>query len=688
MLTRRDLANAVRFLAMDAVQKANSGHPGAPMGMADMAETLWNDFMVHNPGNPDWFNRDRFVLSNGHASMLLYAVLHLTGYDISMGDLKNFRQLDSKTPGHPEHALTPGVETTTGPLGQGIATAVGMALAEKILAAKFNRKGARLVDHYTYVFAGDGCLMEGVSHEACSLAGTLGLSKLIVLWDNNGISIDGKTSGWFAENTLARFEAYGWQVDEVDGQDGEAVKKALARGKKSVDKPVFISCRTTIGFGAPGKAGSNAVHGAPLGEAEIENVRKLLGWRSAAFDIPVEIRQKWDARLAGQQAEKKWLKLLSDYEKKYPRLAAGFKAMLRGEPPDDWRSSFIPLVEEALASGVQEATRISSKNILDSVAPLFPSLIGGAADLSASVGTKWAGAKEITPENFNGNYINYGVREFAMGAIMNGLALHGGFVPYAGTFLVFSDYAKPAIRLSALMKLRLIWIFTHDSIGVGEDGATHQPVEQLASLRMIPGIQVWRPADRIETAAAWEEILNCKQLTSCLALSRQELPALSRARTVLVDKDNVAKNSTDTQALLYTIRRGGYILREAAGEPQAIIMATGSEAALAVSAAEALEEKKIHVRVISMPCAEAFDKQPVAWRCKVLPPGIRARVAVEAGAKDWWRKYVGLDGVVIGMHDFGKSAPGKVLFNHYGFTVDNVVKTVESLLKPKSAETR
>jgi transketolase len=688
MLTRRDLANAVRFLAMDAIQKANSGHPGAPLGMADMAETLWNDFMSHNPGNPSWFNRDRFVLSNGHASMLLYAVLHLTGYDLNLDDLKNFRQLDSKTPGHPEYGIVPGVETTTGPLGQGIATAVGMALAEKLLAKKFNRKNFPVVDHYTYVFVGDGCLMEGISHEACSLAGTLGLNKLIVLWDNNGISIDGNTSGWCVENTLARFEAYGWQAEEVDGHDGEAIKKILARAKKSADKPVFISCRTTIGFGAPTKAGSNSTHGAPLGEAEIEHARKLLGWRSAPFDIPAEIRQKWDARLAGQQAEKKWLKLFSAYATKYPGPAAEFGARLQGDLPSGWRAPLISLVEEALNAGGQEATRNASKKILEALAPLFPALIGGSADLSASVGTKWTGAKEITPEDFSGNYINYGVREFAMAAVMNGLALHGGFLPYAGTFLVFSDYAKPAIRLSSLMKQQVIWIFTHDSIGLGEDGATHQPVEQLASLRMIPGVQVWRPADTIETAAAWEEILRGKHITSCLALSRQNLPVLSRAKTIPIEKDSATKDSTATQLLLHTIHKGGYILREAAGEPQAIIIATGSEVALAVSAAEILEEKKLPVRVVSMPCAEVFDKQPVAWRCKVLPPDIRARVALEAGGKDWWRKYVGLDGAVIGMHDFGKSAPGKVLFNHYGFTADNVVKTMETLLKLKNTETK
>ncbi|MDR2825683.1 MAG: transketolase [Deltaproteobacteria bacterium] len=686
MLTRKDLANAVRFLAMDAIQKAGSGHPGAPMGMADMAETLWNDFMVHNPANPGWFNRDRFVLSNGHASMLLYAVLHLTGYDLSLDDLKNFRQLDSKTPGHPEHGLTPGVDATTGPLGQGLATAVGMALAEKILAEKFNKKDFPVIDHYTYVFTGDGCLMEGLSHEACSLAGTLGLNKLIVLWDNNGISIEGSTSGWFRENTPARFEAYGWQVDEVDGQDGEAIKKALSKAKKSPDKPVFISCRTTIGFGAPTKAGSNAVHGSPLGEAEIEGVRKLLGWRNAPFDIPAEIRQKWDARLAGQQAEKKWTKLFNDYAKNYPTQAADLEARMQGELPSAWHAPIITLLEETLKSGGQEATRVSSKKILDVLAPLLPCLIGGSADLSPSVGTKWTGAKEITPEDFSGNYINYGVREFAMGAVMNGLALHGGFIPYAGTFLTFSDYAKPAIRLSALMKLQVIWVLTHDSIGVGEDGPTHQPVEHLASLRMIPGIQVWRPADKIETIAAWEEILRYKHISSCLSLSRQDLPVLSRAKTILLEKDNITKEATDTDLLLFTIQRGGYILREANAEPQAIIIATGSETALAISAAEALEEKKIPVRVVSMPCAEIFDKQPVAWRCKVLPSSIRARVAIEAGNKDWWRKYVGLDGVVIGMPGFGKSAPGKVLFNHYGFIKENIVKTVENLLKPQVTE--
>jgi transketolase len=680
MSTRKELANAVRFLAMDAVQKAASGHPGAPLGMADMAEVLWNDFMVHNPANPKWWNRDRFVLSAGHASMLLYAVLHLTGYDLGIEDLKNFRQLGSKTPGHPEYGVTAGVEITTGPLGQGIAAAVGMALAEKLLAEKYNREGFPVIDHFTYVFMGDGCLMEGVYHEACSLAGTLGLGKLIALWDSNGISIDGKVSGWFAENTPERFAAYGWHVEEVDGQDGEAVKKALAKARKVTDKPSLIRCRTTIGFGAPSKAGGASAHGSPLGDAEIEGARAQLGWRYSPFEIPAEIRQGWDARLAGQQAEKKWTKLFKDYEKAQPKLAAELGKRMEGELPPDWQQPLLAYMEQAAKDGGDEATRISSRNVLGLLGPALPALLGGSADLTGSVGTRWDGAKDLIPPDFSGNYLYYGVREFAMGAMMNGLALHGGFIPYGGTFLVFADYAQAAIRLASLMKQRLIWVLTHDSIGVGEDGATHQPVEQLAALRMIPGIRVWRPADKAETAVAWMEALENRS-PSCLALSRQNLPALDRSRTGLAEKTGLGGNVTPTEHVYETIRKGGYILREAAGgEPRAIIIATGSEVSLAVAAAEALEEKKIPVRVVSMPCAEAFDQQNAAWRNQVLPGKVRARLAMEAAAVDWWRKYVGLDGAVIGMRCFGKSAPGKVLFNHFGFTVENAVKAVEKLL--------
>ena len=686
MPTRKDLANALRFLSIDAIQKANSGHPGAPMGMADMAEVLWNDFLSHNPANPDWWNRDRFVLSNGHASMLLYSLLHLSGYDLTIEDLKNFRQLNSRTPGHPEHGLTPGVEITTGPLGQGISSAVGMALAERLLAEKYNREGFAIVDHYTYVLVGDGCLMEGVSHESCSLAGTWGLGKLIALWDNNGISIDGQVAPWFGENTLARYEAYGWHVEDVDGHDPEAVKKAIAKARKIKDKPSLISCRTTIGYGAPTKAGSASTHGSPLGDEEIAGARKLAGWKYPPFEVPAEIRSEWDARLAGQQAEKKWAKLLKDYEKAYPELAAEFEKRMTGDYPSNWREPVLKLVEEALAKGGEEATRNSGKKVLDVLGPQFPDLLGGSADLTGSVGTKWNGATPITPEDFSGNYISYGVREFGMGAIMNGLSLHGGFIPYGGTFLVFSDYAKNAIRLAAIMEKRVIWVLTHDSIGVGEDGATHQPVEQLATLRMTPGVHVWRPADTVETAVAWVEALRDKKRVSCLSMSRQNLPIQNYKKAVPHDKDCLSKDECKTQLLLKSIASGGYILREAGGgEPQAILIATGSEVSLAVAAAEALEEKKIRVRVVSMPCAEAFDKQDVSWRCKVLPANVRARVAIEAGAVDWWRKYVGLDGAVIGMRGFGKSAPGKVLFNHFGFTVDNVVKTVEKVIAAQAA---
>ncbi|MDR2892582.1 MAG: transketolase [Deltaproteobacteria bacterium] len=685
MSTRKELANAVRFLAMDAIQKAGSGHPGAPLGMADMAETLWNDFMVHNPANPGWWNRDRFVLSNGHASMLLYAVLYLTGYDLTLEDLKKFRQLDSKTPGHPEHGLTPGVETTTGPLGQGLATAVGMALAEKMLAAKYNREGLPVVDHYTYVFMGDGCLMEGISHEAGSLAGTLGLGKLIALWDNNGISIDGQVQPWFSENTLARFEAYGWHTEDVDGQDGEAVKKAIARARKITDKPSLISCRTAIGYGAPTKAGSASCHGSPLGEEEIEGARKLLGWKHPPFDIPAEIRSAWDAKLEGQQAEKKWNNLLKKYEQAEPQLAEEFEKRMNGDFPAGWRQTLTDLLEKTQAAGGQEATRNSSKKILDVLGPLFPALVGGSADLTGSVCTKWNGAKDVTPQDFDGNYLYYGVREFAMGAIMNGLALHGGFIPYGGTFLIFSDYAKSAIRLSGLMEQRVIWVLTHDSIGVGEDGATHEPVEQLGMLRLTPGVRVWRPADSVETIVAWLDALRHKDSPTCLALSRQNLPVLDRTKYHPCEPEGPGETCTPAETMLASIKTGGYILREATGgDPQAIIIATGSEVSLAVAAAEALEEKKLRVRVVSMPCAEAFDAQDVAWRCKVLPTNVRARLAIEAGAVDWWRKYVGLDGAVIGMRGFGKSAPGKVLFNHFGFTVENVVKTVEKLIAGKS----
>lgn len=686
MPTRKELANAIRALAMDAVQRAKSGHPGAPMGMADMAEVLWNDFLVHNPANTNWPNRDRFVLSNGHASMLLYAVLHLTGYDLSIEDLRNFRQLGSKTPGHPEYGLTPGVETTTGPLGQGLATAVGLALAEKILAARFNRPDFPIVDHYTYVFAGDGCLMEGISHEACSLAGTLNLGKLIVLWDNNGISIDGEVKGWFAEDTLKRFEAYRWHVEEVDGHDGEAIKKALQKARKITDKPSFISCKTHIACCAPTKQGSAASHGSPLGDEEIAGARRQMGWKYPPFEIPAEIKTAWDARLDGQQAEKKWNKLFDGYRKEYPQEAARYEQLLDGDLPDGWRDGLTELARIAQEEGLSQATRISSLEALNEIGPCVPRLIGGSADLSGSVGTKWRGATPITPEDAEGNYINYGVREFAMGAIMNGLSLHGGFLPYAGTFLVFSDYAKNAIRLSAMMERQLVWVLTHDSIGVGEDGPTHQPVEQLVSLRSIPGNRVWRPCDMVETAAAWIDALRSADKPACLALSRQNLNVQNRSRMCACPIKQVAEPSA-IDVILHTVRRGGYVLRDAPkGPPELILIATGSEVGLAVEAAEALEERGVKVRVVSMPCAELFDAQDVTWRAGVLPPDVTARIAIEAASADYWYKYVGLNGAVIGMRSFGKSAPGNVLLKQFGFTVENVVKTAEKLLGLKEKE--
>lgn len=685
MPTRKELANAVRALAMDAVQKAKSGHPGAPMGMADMAEVLWNDFMVHNPANPGWFNRDRFVLSNGHASMLLYSVLHLSGYDLSIEDLKNFRQLNSKTPGHPEYGVTPGVETTTGPLGQGIANAVGMAIAEKILAQTYNREGFPLVDHFTYVFMGDGCLMEGISHEVSSLAGTLGLGKLIVFWDNNGISIDGQVQGWFSEDVVARYKAYGWHVEEVDGHDGEAIKKAVAKARKVLDKPSLIACKTTIAFGAPTKAGSEKSHGSPLGEEEIEGARKLLGWKYPPFEIPEEIRQGWDARLSGQQAEKKWNKLYDDYKKSFPAEADEFEKRMSGELSPEFRLKMYDFALQAQKDGGSEASRKSSQNTINLAAPLIPAMLGGSADLAGSILTHWNDAKDISKENFAGNFLYYGVREFGMGAIMNGIALHGGFIPFSGTFLVFSDYAKNAIRLSAMMHKRVIWVLTHDSIGVGEDGPTHQPVEQVSALRAIPGVHVWRPCDKVETVAAWVNSIRNSKATSCMALSRQNLPVMPRDKTVMTEL-TMQQNPSEAEVLMKTIRRGGYILRECkGGEPEAILIATGSEVSLAVEAAEVLEGKGVKVRVVSMPCAELFDQQDITWRSKVLPSCVRARVAVEAAAEDYWRKYVGLDGAVVGMHSFGQSAPANVLMNYFGFTVDNVVKTVERVMNQLKA---
>ena len=676
MPSHRELANAIRALSMDAVEKAKSGHPGAPLGMADMAEVLWNEFLVHNPANPHWANRDRFVLSNGHASMLLYSLLHLSGYDLSLEDLKNFRQLGSKTPGHPEYALTPGVETTTGPLGQGIAAAVGMALAEKLLGHEFNRPGFDVVDHHTYVFMGDGCLMEGISHEAASLAGTWGLGKLTALWDDNGISIEGNVSGWFTDDTPARFRAYGWHVVAgVDGHDAAALQKALAEARSVKDKPSLICCKTTIGFGSPNKAGSEATHGSPLGGDEVVATRKNIGWDHPPFEIPADIRQGWDARLKGQKSEQAWNELFAVYAKANPELAAELQRRLSGKLPAGWQGNIEALMQQVAAATDKPATRVASQNVLSALAPQLPELLGGSADLSGSVGTRWKGAKTIeraATGELTGNYLAYGVREFGMGAIMNGLALHGGFIPYSGTFLIFSDYAKNAIRLAALMQQRVIWVLTHDSIGVGEDGPTHQPVEQLAGLRLTPNVHVWRPCDAAETVASWQAGLervngsndNSIGGPSCLSLTRQGLPPMPRTAGQIKD-----------------IAKGGYILKDCLnGSPELIFIASGSEVQLVMGAAEKLEAQGRRVRVVSMPCAEVFEAQSAEWKEKVLPGSVRKRVAVEAAAADWWARYVGLDGVVVGMRSFGESAPGDKLFAHFGFTVDNVLKEAEKLL--------
>lgn len=664
MPSRRDLANAIRALSMDAVQKANSGHPGAPMGMADIAEVLWNDFMRHNPANPKWPNRDRFVLSNGHGSMLIYSLLHLTGYAVSMDDIRQFRQLHSKTPGHPEYGYTPGVETTTGPLGQGITNAVGMAIAEKVLAGQFNRPGYKIVDHYTYVFLGDGCMMEGISHEACSLAGTLGLGKLIAFYDDNGISIDGHVEGWFTDDTPKRFEAYGWHVvRDVDGHNAEAILKAIHEARSVNDKPSLICCKTVIGYGAPNLCGSHDCHGAPLGNDEVAAARENLGWKHEPFVIPDEIYQGWDARAKGAQWEAEWNEKFAAYKKEYPELAAEFERRMRGELPGGWEQKAVEYINAVNEKAENIATRKASQNAIDGYAPLLPEIIGGSADLAGSNLTLWKGAKGISNTISDGNYIYYGVREFGMSAIMNGIALHGGFIPYGGTFLVFSDYARNALRMSALMKQRVIYVFTHDSIGLGEDGPTHQPIEHVASLRIIPNMSVWRPADAVETAVAWKAAIERKDGPTSLILSRQNL-----------------KHQPRDAATLANIAKGGYVLKDCEGVPQAILIATGSEVALAVDAAAALAEKGIRVRVVSMPSTDTFDAQDAAYRESVLPSAVTARVAVEAGVPDCWAKYVGYKGRVIGISRFGESAPAGVLFKEFGFTVDNVVKAVEEVL--------
>ncbi|MGE8293988.1 MAG: transketolase [Pseudomonas sp.] len=664
MPSRRERANAIRALSMDAVQKANSGHPGAPMGMADIAEVLWRDYLKHNPQNPNFADRDRFVLSNGHGSMLIYSLLHLTGYDLSIDDLKNFRQLHSKTPGHPEYSYTPGVETTTGPLGQGIANAVGFAIAEKVLGAQFNREGHTIVDHNTYVFLGDGCMMEGISHEVCSLAGTLGLGKLIAFYDDNGISIDGEVEGWFTDDTPARFEAYGWQViRKVNGHDADEIKMAIETARKTPDQPTLICCKTTIGFGSPNKQGKEECHGAPLGNDEIALTRAQLGWNYGPFEIPAEIYAEWDAREAGAAAEAAWNEKFAAYAAAFPELAAEFKRRIAGELPADFAEKAAAYVREVAEKGETIASRKASQNALNAFGPLLPEFLGGSADLAGSNLTLWKGCKGVSAEDASGNYMFYGVREFGMSAIMNGIALHGGFVPYGATFLIFMEYARNAVRMSALMKQRVLYVFTHDSIGLGEDGPTHQPIEQLASLRGTPNLDTWRPADAVESAVAWKYAIERNDGPSALIFSRQNLPHQQRDAQQLAD-----------------VARGGYVLKDSAGEPELILIATGSEVALAMQAAAKLEEKGRQVRVVSMPSTSVFDQQDAAYKQAVLPLQVGARIAIEASHADYWYKYVGLEGRIIGMTSFGESAPAPALFEHFGFTVENIVATAEELL--------
>ncbi|MBF7682155.1 transketolase [Acinetobacter sp. B5B] len=656
-LNERRIANAIRVLAMDAVQQANSGHPGAPMGMADIADVVWREFFNHNPTNPQWVNRDRFVLSNGHGSMLQYALLHLTGYDLSLNDLKQFRQLHSKTPGHPELGYAPGIETTTGPLGQGLANAVGFALAEKTLAAQFNKENFNVVDHFTYVFLGDGCLMEGVSHEACSLAGTLGLGKLIAYYDDNGISIDGEVEGWFSDDTDQRFKAYGWQVLHVDGHDHAAIRQATIDARQETQKPTLVVCKTVIGLGSPNKQGKESSHGAPLGTDEITLTRQALGWDTPAFEVPEDIYAQWDAKEKGQQSETQWNALFAKYESQYPVEAAELLRRVHGDLPQTFAEQADAFIAETAKKAETIATRKASQNTLQAFGPLLPEFLGGSADLAGSNLTLWKGCEGVQ-NNPAGNYVYYGVREFGMTAIANGVALHGGFVPYVATFLMFMEYARNAVRMSALMKQRIIHVYTHDSIGLGEDGPTHQPIEQIASLRNTPNLNTWRPADTVETAVAWKSSLVRKDGPSALILSRQNLAFQTR-----------------TDAQIANIAKGGYVLAEEKGQLQAIILATGSEVDLAMQAYAQLEG----VRVVSMPCAEVFMQQDVEYREAVLPSQIRARVAVEAAHVDYWWKFVGLDGQVIGMSTYGESAPAKALFEHFGITVEAIVNSVKTL---------
>ncbi len=660
MPSRKDCANAVRALSMDAIQKAKSGHPGAPMGMADIAEVLWNDFLNHNPANPKWPNRDRFVLSNGHGSMLLYSLLHLTGYDLPIDEIKNFRQLHSKTPGHPEYGYAPGIETTTGPLGQGIANAVGMAIAEKTLAGQFNRPEHQIIDHNTYVFLGDGCMMEGISHEACSLAGTLGLDKLIAIYDDNGISIDGEVQGWFTDNTVQRFEAYGWHViKEVNGHDSEAIRAAITEAQNNSDKPTLICCKTIIGFGSPNKQGKESCHGAPLGDDEIALTRKALGWPHPAFEVPADVYQCWDAKEKGASLESAWQEKLSSYTEAYPDLAKELNRRLSGDLPSDWQEKAAGFVQEVDKKAEKIASRKASQNSLDGYGPHLPELIGGSADLAGSNLTIWKGSKDIK-KDASGNYIYFGVREFGMAAIMNGIALHGGFIPYGSTFLMFSEYARNALRMAALMKIPGLFVFTHDSIGLGEDGPTHQAVEQTATLRMIPNMSVWRPCDAVESAVAWKCSIERKTGPATLCFSRQGLPHQDRSKEQI---DAIAK--------------GGYVLADCEGQPQAVIISCGSEITLATQAAAELNSEGKKVRVVSMPSTDVFDAQDEAYRASVLPEGV-PRVAVEAGVTDYWRKYVGLRGKVIGIDTFGESAPADVLYEYFGITA---VKVKEAVLE-------
>lgn len=663
MISRSKLADAIRVLSMDAVQKAGSGHPGAPMGMADIAEVLWRDFMKHNPNNPSWVDRDRFVLSNGHGSMLIYSLLHLTGYDLSMEDIKAFRQLHSKTAGHPEFGYAPGIETTTGPLGQGITNGVGMALAEKVLSEQFNREGHDIIDHHTYVFMGDGCMMEGISHEACSIAGTLGLGKLVVFWDDNGISIDGDVDGWFSDDTPKRFEAYGWHViADVDGHNADSIHNVISDAKAVTDKPTLICCKTVIGFGSPNKAASHECHGSPLGDDEVALVRKNLGWEHSPFEMPDSIYQYWDAKEKGIKLEADWQTRFAAYQIAYPELAAEFSRRSKNQLPDNWDEFSSDFIKKLQANPQTIATRKASQNAIEAFGPMLPEFLGGSADLTPSNLTNWSGSKAILANDASGNYLSYGVREFAMSAMMNGIALHGGFIPYGGTFLMFMEYARNALRMAALMKQRSIFVYTHDSIGLGEDGPTHQPVEQIASLRLTPNMSTWRPCDQVEAAVAWKSAIERFDGPTSLIFSRQNL--------VQFERDD---------AMLTNVAKGGYILSDCKGEPELILIATGSEVSLAMEAKEQLEN--IRCRVVSMPATDVFDVQSLEYQQQVLPSHITQRIAIEAGIRDYWFKYVGLQGDIVGMTSFGESAPAEQLFEMFGFTVENVVAKAKAVLE-------